>query len=370
LLGLGGVLLWAAWRLDATWFDAHILPDFFLPRQSQWAIAQGIRGGLALAGYAALLLALPFLIGRRKGPGLLTICAVMIAAFAAVLTSEAALHIPQWHAFQARRLLREPRRGPDPQLGWTHLPRHSGRAYIGARWVDYAFDSHGYRVATPSIGTDLAAPAILFAGESVMLGDGLAWQETIPAQVGARLGVQTANLAVTGYSTDQSLMRLGAELPRFACPRGVVTIFMPSFLARNLNTDRPYLDPELHWRAPVIDSRLGALLRYAFDYGSMASIDAGIAMTRGALRAAQTLANRRGAWAITIVPVFTPESAAERAIRHRIFDGAGIDELVVPLAPRLRIAGDGHPDARAAAIIAAAIVAKAPARQRSTCGSP
>lgn len=358
LLVLGGALLWVAARLDAAWFDAHILPNFFLPRETQWTIAQGVRSGLALAGYASLCFALPFIIGRRKGPSLLAICAVAVAGLAALLTSEAALHIPKWHALQARQLLREPQRRPDPRLGWTHLPNHVGRAYVGGRWIDYAFDRHGYRVRDASTTTDLMAPSILFAGESVMLGDGLEWQETIPARVGADLGVQTANLAVTGYSTDQSLMRLRTDLPRFACPRGIVTIFMPSFLGRNLNTDRPHLDRELQWHAPAIGSRLGALIRYALGYGGATSIGNGIATTKAALSASHTLGVNRGAWALTVVPVFLPESAAEWSIRRRALDGAGIDYVVVPLNPRSRIANNGHPDAHAAALIASAIVTR------------
>lgn len=358
LLALGAALLWAATRLDAAWFDAHILPNFFLTRETQWAIAQGVRSGLALAGYATLLFALPFIIGRKKGPGLWTICAVTVAGLAAILTSEAALHISKWHALQARQLLSEPQRRPDPRLGWTHLPKHVGRAYVGGRWIDYAFDNHGYRVRDAATTTDVMAPSILFAGESVMLGDGLEWQETIPARVGADIGMQTVNLAVTGYSTDQSLMRLRTDLPRFSCPRGIVTIFMPSFLGRNLNTDRPHLDRRLNWHAPAIGSRLGGLLRYASGYGGATSIDNGIAMTRAALNAAGTLADTRGAWALTVVPVFMPESAAERSIRHNVLDGAGLDYLVVPLDPRTRIANNGHPDARAAALIASAIVTR------------
>ncbi|HEX7791880.1 MAG TPA: hypothetical protein VF467_15290 [Afipia sp.] len=358
MLVVSAVMFAAALRLNAAWFDAHILPNFVRPRESQWAIAKVVRIGLVLAGCCALLLALLFLSGRIRGPGIFTICTAFAAGIAAVLSSEAVLHIPKWHALQARRLLHEPQRRPDAHFGWTHLPGHSGREYIGERWIDYAFDRRGYRVSASSTATDPAAPSILFAGESVMLGVGLKWQETIPARVGASLRVQAINLAVTGYSTDQALMRVRSELPRFTCPLGVIMIFMPSFLARNIHTDRPYLDSRLQWHEPVSGWRLAELVRYALGYGGAKSIDEGIIMTTAALRASRIIAERRGAWALTIVPVFMPESAAEQSIRHRVLNEAGLDRIIVPLDRRLRIAGDGHPDARAAAIIASAIVAR------------
>ena len=56
---------------------------------------------------------------------------------------------------------------------------------------------------------------MLFTGESVMFGKGLTWEESIPAQVGAMLGKQSANLAVDGYGNDQAYLRVQAELPRF-----------------------------------------------------------------------------------------------------------------------------------------------------------
>jgi hypothetical protein len=48
-----------------------------------------------------------------------------------------------------------------------------------------------------------------------MFGEGLTWEETIPAQVGTMIGMQTANLAVQGYFNDQAYLRLQTELPHF-----------------------------------------------------------------------------------------------------------------------------------------------------------
>ena len=92
----------------------------------------------------------------------------------------------------------------DSRLGWTFVPSRTGHGTIGGRVVDYAFDAAGYRVRRADEPVDLERPTILFTGESVMFGKGLTWDESIPAQVGAMLGTQSANLAVDGYGSDQA----------------------------------------------------------------------------------------------------------------------------------------------------------------------
>jgi hypothetical protein len=82
-----------------------------------------------------------------------------------------------------------------------------------------------------------------------------------PAQVGATLGIQSANLAVHGYSTDQSYMRLETELPRFKRPVAVVTLFMTALFGRNLDRDRPSLGPGLAWRPARPRARLPHFFR-------------------------------------------------------------------------------------------------------------
>ena len=117
------------------------------------------------------------------------------------------------------------------------LPSEGGRA------VSYTFDAAGHRVAAPGAAVDPAQPTLIFTGESIIAGFGLAWDQTIPALVGAALGIQSANLGVSDYSNDQSYLRLAAELPRFQKPVAVMTLFMPSLLDRNLLANRPHLGP-------------------------------------------------------------------------------------------------------------------------------
>src|SRR5882762_7610461 len=49
---------------------------------------------------------------------------------------------------------------------------------------------------------------LVVTGESIMAGYGLSWDESIPARVGLQLHMQSANMAVFGYATDQSYLRL------------------------------------------------------------------------------------------------------------------------------------------------------------------
>lgn len=251
----------------------------------------------------------------------------------------------------------EPRRQPDPHLGWTFLPSRSGHATIGGRNITYSFDSHGYRVSSLDRPVDLERPSILFTGESVMVGEGLLWDETIPAQVGAALDIQSANLAVHGYSTDQSYMRLEAELPRFKRPVAVVTLFMTTLFGRNLDRDRPSLGPGLAWRPARPRARLPSLLQMFVPYRSSGAIATGVSLTREVLRATATMAQAHGAVPIIVVPQFGHDDAPDQALRGSIFDGTGLSYVFVKIDPEWRIPWDRHPDARAARRIADAVAA-------------
>jgi hypothetical protein len=98
------------------------------------------------------------------------------------------------------------------------VPGRTGHKIVGRRVIDYAIDAAGYRVSHVDEPVDLERPTILFTGESVMFGEGLTWEESIPAQVGTMMGMQTANLAVHGYGNDQAFLRLQSELPHFRQP--------------------------------------------------------------------------------------------------------------------------------------------------------
>src|SRR5260370_40496132 len=118
----------------------------------------------------------------------------------------------------------EPSRRLDPRLGWVFVPSRTGRDNIGGRVVEYAIDSAGYRVRRVDEPVDPDRPTIVFTGESMMVGEGLTWDETIPAQTGAIMGLQNANLAGSVFANDQAYLKLNAERPRFRQPVAVVTL--------------------------------------------------------------------------------------------------------------------------------------------------
>jgi len=252
-------------------------------------------------------------------------------------------------------LKEEPLRRPDPVLGWTFVPLHQGRTEVDGRMIDYATDSHGYRVAGPDKAVNPDLPTILFTGESIVVGYGLNWEETITARLGALLNVQTANMAVHGYASDQAYLRLKTELPRFRQPVAVVSLFTPALFARNLGDDKPYLGPDLQWHPAIHRLRLDALFRFAMPYHGEAEIERGIQATRAVLNASAELARRRHAVALVIDPQFTPEGPVEAMLRRRILDEGKISYLRVPLDPAWRLKGDLHPGPQATRAIAVAI---------------
>jgi hypothetical protein len=188
-----------------------------------------------------------------------------------------------------------------------------------------------------------------------MAGFGATWEETIPARVGSLLQIQTANMALSDYSNDQSYLRLAAELPHFREPRAVVTLFMPSLFDRNLLDNRPHLAQGLVWQPAAEHCRLTELLHFVIRYRTSATVEQGITRTRDSLRALVDLARARGAEPLVVVPQFGPESATDEMLRRRILDEPGLPYVHVKLDPSWHLAGDLHPDPRADQAIAIAV---------------
>ena len=352
---VGIALVAAAAAADQSWLDRHFLPSFFMPRQWYVLIETIVRSVIAAAGVSLVL-------GRSRLARLVTrapstTLQVAVAAVLAVAASELALH---WiHLPSTGWLLREeePRRQDDPQLGWVLSPDRTGRSAISGRTLEYAVDASGYRVRRAGESVDPDRPAIVFAGESVMFGEGLTWEESIPAQVSAMLAIPSANLAVHGYSTDQIYLRLVRELPRFRQPVAVVAIFMTELFGRNLDGDRPHLEPGLVWHDAEPRPRLIALAGLLVPYRRDTTVERGARVTREAFRAIVDLARRRGATPLVIVPQFGAEDRLQQTIRERIIT-ADVPSVLVRLDPGWRLAWDRHPNAHAAHVIATAVAAR------------
>ena len=353
-----GLLLWAA-TADVQWLDRHVLPDFYTPRERQILILTALRLLAAGAGLALILGVRPWagrLFARnRLGRLAYETAPYALAVVLSLVASEFLLSRLHWLGTQEVPAPREPLRRRDARLGWVFVPSREGVGRLGGRDIAYAFDGSGHRVRRLGDQVDVTRPTILFTGESIMVGHGLTWDESIPAQVEALTGVQGANLAVEGYATDQSYLRLRDEWPRFQRPVAVVALFMPSLLRRTLDVDRPHLDANLAWSPPVQSPKLAEVARRAIPYRSERDIDRGVATARATLADTVALARQRGATPLILVPQLRPETPAEAVLRRRVLDEAGLPYLVVRLDPTWLIPHNRHPDARAARAMATAV---------------
>src|SRR5882724_9167288 len=271
---VGIALLSCALIANQRFLDRHFVPSFFLPRH--WYVVLQTSGRLAMA-----------IVGT-------------------------------WLAFVGRR--RAGRFGP--RLGWTWVRERTGHKSIGGRIIDYSIDPAGYRVNRIDEPVDPERPTILFTGESVMFGEGLTYEESIPAQVGAMMGVQTANLAVHGYGNDQAYLRLQTELPHFRRPVAVVSLFMTALFGRNLDQDRPHLGPGLVWLPAEQRSRLSSLAKLLVPYRADTTVERGVRVTQEVLRATSELARAHGATPLVVVLHFGHEEQPEQMLRRRILDDA------------------------------------------------
>jgi hypothetical protein len=351
-IGCAAVL--AAIAANEAWFDAHFLPSFWTPREEMLATLLHVRIAVASAGlFLALVVRKPLARAIAKEP--LYLLTVSVAVLMALGVTELFLRTRHIRAAEEVEPHSEPRRHLDARLGWLFDPSRAGYdLHLGERY-EYAFDGNGYRVPSPGAATDFTQPAIVFAGESMMFGEKLDWEDTIPAQTGALLGVPCANIAVSGYATDQQYLRLKSELPRFRRPLAVVALFAPAIFDRNLDDDRPHLGPGLVWHPAAKQWRLTMLVRRLIGYRSRAAIEDGITTTRQALAAMVALARARGATPLIVVPHFGDEEPRIRELRRRILDEARLPYVFVRLNPDDRIENDGHPDGDGDRAIAEAI---------------
>jgi hypothetical protein len=353
IASLGGALIVCALLANQRWLDRHFLPSFFLSRSSYVLVESVVRLGTAAFG---LILAL----SARRASGLIAnhparALHIALAILLAICASELVLRRTLFLATMEEPPQKEPRRRRDPTLGWVFVPSRAGSRNMGGREIEYAIDASGSRVRRVAEPVDPQRPTVLFTGESIVVGEGLTWDESIPAQVSAILGVQSADLAVSGFANDQAYLKLQADLPRFRHPLAVVSLVMPAIFDRNLDDDRPHLGPGLIWFPAEPRWRLVRIAQFLLPYRSKSTIERGIVVTREVMRATIDLAHARGAMPLIIVLQFTPEAPVENDLRRRILDDAGLPYMWVLLDSAWRIPGNGHPDPRAARAIAVAI---------------
>ena len=355
-LGVAATLIVCAIAMNQHWLDRHFLPSFLFPRE--WYVRLELIARLAMAIAGACLVRLAPRIGRLASHAPSGLASAGIAAVLALAATEPALRRMNLQPTEWLRPDEEPLRVADARLGWTLAPGRVGHVDVGGRELEYVIDPSGYRVREAHHPLDHSQPAALFTGESVMFGEGLTWDESVPGRVEAQLGTPAAVLAVHGFGNDQAYLRLEAELPRFEHPRAVVSLFTTTLLGRNLDHRRPHLGPGLVWVGAVPEWRLQSLARLIVPYHSDTVIDEGVEVTREVLRATERLAHARGAATLIVVPQFGPEDETQQALRRRVVDESGVPFVLVEMDPSWRLPWNRHPDARAARAMADAIAVR------------
>jgi hypothetical protein len=258
----------------------------------------------------------------------------------------------------------------DPELGWSYIPNHSAVQAFGnaQREVPMHFDAIGARVGTPGTPHSSTAPTVIFVGCSLTMGHGLPWEETFSGRLEGTPGfpLQVVNLGVQAYGTDQSLLLLRRHLREFNT-KVVVYTFTNDHVARNGNDDRRLIFPHAKFPGtkPLFAlTKAGHLVlreppqRYTdmwafhtWSYARLAWTRWGpapdSALTRELVHAMRTFVEANGA---TFLVAPWPGS-------HFAFADPGLQEidlgaLVPPEFHGWLIPGDGHPDARANALVA------------------
>ena len=356
--GVGAAVILLAVLANHDWLDRHLLPQMFVPREQQvriWRIERGVAIMLGLA----LMLPVRRNVGDRirKGQGgalAWSLLSFALAAGVAVFASEAVLRTADWEKLERWVAEEEPLRHADPVLGWTNVPDRVGFEAYGGRLIRYDLDAEGRRVADLHRAVEPTRPSILFAGESMLFGFRLNWDETAAARIGAAAGAQPVNLSVNGYGTDQEWLQVRHALPRSGRTKAVIALFAPMMIERSLDRHRPRLDADLHWHPAEPGWRLGKLLRKLLLYHSAERVESGIAASRAGLVAIVRAARARGAQPLILVPQFGAEQPIERRLREEVL--AGLPYVRVEIDPRWTVPGDGHPDARANAAMADAVI--------------
>lgn len=246
----------------------------------------------------------------------------------------------------------------DARYGWVWRPSMAGVRRQGGREAHYAFDTERHRAASPAGVPDHGLPSILFAGESIMEGYALDWDETLPARVGGALGVQPVSLGVDGYGSDQAFLRLADALPQYSRVVAVVTLFFPGLVDRVAWVDHPRLffegdqarvvpGPPGFWT----DLRLARVVREVWPGRDGAAM----ALTGRALRETARLARERGARPLFLAVHPGPDWApGDREVVDALLAAQGLETLELSFDP---IADHVHPDAASVRRMAAEVVA-------------
>ena len=367
----GAGLALVGWALFAGpyWAERHVLASYCATNAPVWVMARALRWGAAALGTFALAVLAPAAARRVEGTSLRGVAGplagVALAVAASLAVSELVMRrLHDRLALGARPAPADahaPMTRVDPRLGWSYFPGRTTWVEMGGRRFSYAIDSDGDRVASISDRPDPTRPTVLFAGESIVFGYGLPYEETFPFLVGRDLAVEAVNLGVIGYGTDQAHLRVLDALERHPRPLAVVTLFIPSQLRRNVDVWRPRLalgpGGVLELVPPSSGPRIAKLLQ-VLPYHD----DEALRVTAATLRATSEAARAHGALPLFVVTNYGAaclrDDGEEPWIVDELFGRQGLPFVHVDLEPEDLLPGvfERHPSLRGTTKIAAAVV--------------
>jgi lysophospholipase L1-like esterase len=357
------LILWAV-RSDPDWFDRHVLPNY-CPRATSTLVFEACaRWGAALLALFVALVLRPKIAtwaAGPRGPGARRMAAPIAgAALLALALCDLFLRVKE------KRPRLEDDAGLPPMRidatgNYVPIPSRVKEFEVQGRNIHYEIDADGNRARATRDVADLDAPTILFTGESITQGWGVAYEQTYPNLVGRALGVQTVNLAVTGFSSDQAFLRLREALPKFVRPLAVVTIVLPTQLERTVSDGRRRLalrDGRLELVPPSSSWLLTSPLRKLVPYHS----DEALSLTHSILTATLELARTRGARALFVFTDFgapcLPDQRGTSRLERRLFSDLGdaYTRVEIPPALMIRYPNEVHPNEEGHDAIARAVV--------------
>lgn len=382
-------LIFFAERADLAWFERHFMHSYLVPREHYAYKVALVRIGCAAVGLLLLVRGRTLVVERLQrwfagwsarltaGERLAAVGRVALVLLVVTCLFEGVLRHTERRLERMRQTnppLELRLGGAHPRYGWLPTPSQRTIARLADRDIEYSFNAQSVRVRNVEDVLDPARPTVLFTGESIGIGHGLQYAETYAALVGEQLGLQVVNLSVGGYACDQAYLRLADELPRYARPVAVVTLFLPALLDRTMRDYRPHLVLDREGALALLppahgffaELRLRKFLRNVIPYHSAAQNRAMLELVGALFAETAQKARQRGATPLFLIPSLGPPrplaAHPEAWIIRSLFEARKLPYLLVDLDPTWTLPGDGHPDPRATRKLATAIAsALAPA---------
>jgi hypothetical protein len=364
---VGMALVGWAWQADRTWFEHHVFWRYCATDPKELVHIRVGRWCCVGFGVALIFLVRPLLgrwAARRPARAILGLAVRVVGAMLlAVVVSECVLRL-KWKRPPPSHPLALPDSRGDPRYGWVHEPSRTEALPYGPNSVTYHFDADGNRILSPDHTPDPSRPTIVIAGESISLGLGLDYEQTFPALLEQRLGIQTVNLSVTGYGNDQMYLRASDELARLARPVAVVTLVVPVELVRNVDPYRAHLIPRADGSLYEVSAEpklwTDSPLRQIVEAVAGVHSDEAIRIARETFRATARDARARGAVSLFVLTHWgapcLPDDSGAPSIERTLFDGLELEHVRADLAPDWWDAQIDHPSPRAHVAIADIIV--------------